>query len=594
MMLLIFNTLLLGNALAQQETTSENQEITRTAPPEAVALEDAVRAFERVERYPRTGEESEPTGVEASVVAVTVRRDGELIAESVHLTDDDLVGQAMRRARSMAMAWFERHPAFPMVPERWTIELELGGAWTPRSAQDWASLAKHASPGVRGVGVRLGTGAEETTSTLMPTRQLRYGLGPSGVWRRAAADVGAPLGMLADLVAHTGIRFYTFEVERVMKDSAWSPLKFPHRSGEVVGLDTITTPGLMQSASEMARFLESSLWTGERPLGMAGNLDLVNGARTPEIAPIREQLVAAMALARFARLDGADAEDAARARNGAINIIDDALSFVVGEELFADDPIASAIFLVAVAEAGRSGPIPARIAEALGPSRDLVISFATGQEGSHVEAGVASLLALALIRDARELGGPAEHLGVGQRIARAVLSNVGGEGSVIAMPWLAWAMIEGAAGEERVPGDLALLDFRDHAERYQTNDLMLSARDRDLVGGFIWPESPDIKPNWGSLHTVAALGIMLGDPRLTTKEERIERLDRLRRGARFVRELTVMADDLSGYKAGSDALGAVRRSVWGDEGAIDATAMGLLTLCETIEGVRRAFGNESD
>ena len=143
---------------------------------------------------------------------------------------------------------------------------------------------------------------------------------------------------------------------------------------------------------------------------------------------------------------------------------------------------------------------------------------------------------------------------------------------------------------DRVAGDAALRAARDRAERLQANTLLLDSEDRDLVGGFLWGEDARAYPDWRSAKTGAMLGMMLGEDRLTPADELPLRLDKLRRGARFLFQLGVDGSELWRLPAGAEALGGVRETVWGDVASIEATSIALIALCEALDGVARAFG----
>lgn len=584
--LTIFNVMCWHHTCFAQ-ATSENP---REALPETIGPGEAARVFQRVESIVRRGEDPGATGVRTSAVGVTLRWRGARIGEGVSLGGEDMVRDATREALKGVARWVKGDAGEVDWKAGVSLEVEVAGAWTPREAPDWPTLGVFAKPGVRGVGARLGTGDEERTGVLMPSRQLRYGLGPMGVWRRVCADVGAPIGLLGDIVKATGVRLYTFEVRRVTQAQRDAPIRFPHRTGEVVELTGVTMHALRERARETSGFLASNRWDGHRALGMRGDLVLATGLHRPEVAPIREQMIAAYALARYARTSGVDAASSARARHAAVGVLEDAVVVEPGETLFTEDPIAGAGFLIAAAELRRSGALSEEIQETLGAVRALVYDFGASPEGSRVEAGVAAFVALALVRDARDLDGPERHLVAGSTVSRALLNDLGAEGAHEAMPWLGWALLESSSGAEEVAGGKGLRAFRDHAESLQASDLLLDYEDRDLLGGFLWSEDAGAYPDWRSARLLAALGSLLGDERLTPADERARRLDRVRRASRFVMQLAVGDDALWTLGGGSGAVGGVRRVVWGDEAGIDASAMALLALCETIDGVERAFG----
>lgn len=577
-----------GAPATSAQTTSENTSATSDDSPTPAGT---AHVFQRVHDAVRLGDQTPENGEHQtpSVVTVTLRLNGVRIGYGrAQGTVDPYVG-ALGEALRSASAWADRS-SVDTWRERCSIEVEVGGGWKPRIARSWGELGTHAKPGARGVAMQVGQGADERSGVLMPGRQLRFGYGPIGVWRRAGADLDLPIGDLSSVLQTTGVRCYTFDVLRIAQEESGAPIRFLERTGEPVRLDAVTTPGVRALADDAARFLIAQRWTGEAALGMRGDMVLPTGQYDPDVAPLREQLIAAYALARYARTTDVPAENAALARQASIGVLADALRVEPGETLFSDDPVGAAAFLLCLAELSRSGPLLDTLFDAVAPARRMVVTFFGGPEGQRVEAGVAALVALALVRDHKDLGGPELNRSLGLTAARALLADMGAEGARDAMPWLGWTLIEGAEEDGRVLGDVPLLDFRDGAERLQANTALLDPIDHDLAGGFLWEDAPGAYPDWRSARIGAVLATMLGDERLTSNEECAQRLDRLRRSLRFVMQLTVDRGDLWRTPAGREALGGVRRTLWSNAASVDASAMTLIVACETIDSVEKVFG----
>ena len=129
-------------------------------------------------------------------------------------------------------------------------------------------------------------------------------------------------------------------------------------------------------------------------------------------------------------------------------------------------------------------------------------------------------------------------------------------------------------------------------ERVQDNQIergdMIEA-DRDLVGGFVLDAGGSPLPTWQGLRPMGLLASMLGDPALTrgtlARGEAGGQIIQLTESLRFLRQL--MAEERLGHMyADPDlALGGVRASLWDQTMPLTGSALGLVTLAETLESL---------
>jgi hypothetical protein len=168
------------------------------------------------------------------------------------------------------------------------------------------------------------------------------------------------------------------------------------------------------------------------------------------------------------------------------------------------------------------------------------------------------------------------------------------EGELVSqMPWLGWAELRLASlkGQDDVPAAVSLRQMRKLVWEHQIGPLDESATEQkggglDLVGGIVFaahaPGAP-ARPTWQAARPLAFLATMLGEPRLTGPAERNLELARLLAGLRFVRQLE--ADDTTAwmYPNRSRSLGGVRAAPWDQRMPLDASAMSLLFVCETLK-----------
>lgn len=573
----------------------ETASLTSLSPAEITgAFSEAARLLRSVD--PDFTDLQDPPGTTSARVAL--RLNGRFIAHATAQPEPET--SALQNASAAARLIAER--AIGAEASAWagslSVDIEFGGALRPAIARNWAELTPFASPGVHGVAVELGTGASLRRSTLMPADQIRFGLGGVGVWRRVCTQAGLAIGTLDQVIGPTGARLYAFDTYRIIQETPSGPVRFLTRGDRPVALASITTPNLRADADAMARFLIALRWTGEQRLGMGGDVLLGPGRTEPVVAPLREQMVAAFALARYARTDGIDAAQSSTALRAAQGVLSDALDVEVGEQLFLEDPIAAAAWIVAATELARSRPLPEKLSAAMPDVAALLMVAATDEMGARVEAGEAAIIALALVRHANEQPDEsparANQRALASTLARTLLADRRGA-LRDAMPWLGWAVLESTAPNEPIPGGELFRAFRAEMGARRASVELLGPAEADLSGGFIGERVGRARPTYESLRSAAFFATMLGDQRLTPAEQRVIELDGVRRSARFARRLMLDSEDLwrtpigrSGV-AGTPVVGGVRREAWSDTAAVDATALALLTLCETLDGVSRAF-----
>ncbi len=140
---------------------------------------------------------------------------------------------------------------------------------------------------------------------------------------------------------------------------------------------------------------------------------------------------------------------------------------------------------------------------------------------------------------------------------------------VAAMPWLGWASAENPVVEDasRPPelatlalgpegsiiGALALRRMRDQVWQHQLTPLTATEDTQDMIGGIVFTRGlaegssggGNPYPTWQCVSPLAFIATMLGDPRLTTAEDRPREIANLLLAMRFLRQLQV--DDASAW-----------------------------------------------
>jgi hypothetical protein len=156
------------------------------------------------------------------------------------------------------------------------------------------------------------------------------------------------------------------------------------------------------------------------------------------------------------------------------------------------------------------------------------------------------------------------------------------------MPWLyeAHLRLDGEAGELAQAGPLRemrkLLWERQVKQEQLITLPIANDPGQDLVGGIDLTQDASIDADWRTLRVLPALARMAHDPRLTDADERTRELARVLHGARFVRQLC-MDDSAASFSSDPRlALWGVRSAPWDARLPLEASAMGLISLSETL------------
>lgn len=155
------------------------------------------------------------------------------------------------------------------------------------------------------------------------------------------------------------------------------------------------------------------------------------------------------------------------------------------------------------------------------------------------------------------------------------------------MPWLGWAELA-LAPEGPVPAGPALRQIRDRVWEHQLSGEDAGAEEQDLVGGIVFTRGFVSLPTWSSSRPVAFCATMLGDPRLTTREELPGEVIRLLGAMRFLRQLSAGEVECRFYPDAALARGGVRAAPWDHRMPPEATAMAMLSVCEFLRSLAAA------
>ncbi len=563
------------------------------APP---GPSDVYRTYNAIEGWVRSGASpgATPEGSLPAVQAASVSLvlDGKRLGRATVASLDASPAVIQRAALGVVR---DLDPSLSAAQRaRIQISIELAGALVPYHADTIEELALGLSPGLEGVAVE----RNGRTEAAFPGAMLTRGIGPAiatvGLVNALGSDAQDALATPQQL-RERGYTIYRFESVHLAQPAAGSGAVFVHRGGRAVDGEEINARTMIAMGDAMAGYLMGLRWPGVEAYGLLGAQDPTTGRYDPPFANPVEQAVAALALLRYAEVRDPDPR-AAAARLAAVGVLEK-LGDVEEDELEPwTSPHNAAAVVLALAELGSRGvsssPALAELLDkcraTLHRSYDPTDGYADG-----LPQPAWGLIAGALVADHARLGSGAFNATELDAAVRLVYRDTGPSYLVGQMPWLGWAELEleGITGR-RTPAAPALRAMRRLTWDHQLRTDDLAHEDRDLAGGVVFTSATTPLPTWNLTRPLAFIATMVGDERFTrgspVEGEVPGELVRLLGSLRFVRQL--MADDSNAHMFARPARssGGVRAALWDQTITPEATAMGLLTVCETLESMDAA------
>ncbi|MEL6498547.1 MAG: hypothetical protein AAFQ31_08460 [Planctomycetota bacterium] len=417
-----------------------------------------------------------------------------------------------------------------------TIALELAGAPVPIDEATYTEISAAISPGMEAVAVGLGRQAD----AVFPLEMLFTGQQAGGAASRLVSELTGDAMMggrqPGGLVADAGASFFRLRTTAVAQVKPDEPPRVLYRGGRLVELrDVASRAALEQFADELAAWLA-------RQGGV--------GTYMPTNATVLEAPTEATAALRVFAL------------SRAIDRLDEAVAATVREQVGAMEPghpIAGALVDLARHELGLEPRFVTTIADDVPRVTRAINAYALARVGDHASAGE-------VVADLRRVDNASQLVGV--------------------MPWLGWAEIE-FAGDGDIPSAIALRQMREIVTGFQLTLSDAGADNLDLVGGVVFTSGTVPLPTWQTARPIAFLATMLGDERLTEPGEVDAELVNVLHSIRFLRQLSASEVEGFMYREPAEAVGGVRAATWDQRMPIDATAMALLVVVETLESIDR-------
>ena len=538
---------------------------------EPPGLSETLEAYDLLEPWVRALAVPEgATGPEVVGACVTLRYEGRVMGQGTIFGAGRLsVPQATLIAVAQAS---EKLPVtrdamaaerLRLAAEQLTISLEIAGPGVPLTDPTQKDLVAGFSPGVHGIALRFG----DLAAAIYPEEMLWTSQDVPGALRRLIAGITGDSAMalrpIEEVLEGAKMRVLRFRTRHVAQLEPGGQARLLHRGGRLVqGPEVQSMQALREWALGVGGFLIE-----HRDVGVYLPVnDSVRSAPSPLQRALR--MYALVSLAELTP----DAELRERSLAEASHDADVILvSWNVHEPRI---PASVAALLGVSLEAGLLGDLDR--AEAQKRVGDELTRLAKDIESVPVPEQPMVAWALAKLGRFDE--------------ARAIMpvcrrANQPGQ-LVERMPWLGLAEIE-LAGAEGVPSAPALREMREMMWRLQLSRADVMASEADLIGGVVFSGALTRLPTWQITRPLSFMGPMLAEPSLTEASELPAEMSNLFDALRFLRQLSAGDHEGHMYAAGGDWRWGVRPAPWDQSMPIETSAMTLICLCQTIQGLER-------
>lgn len=491
-----------------------------------------------------------PAGVKAPGAAITVRVSGRVAGyASVYEPGGGAFDAALRSAigdflqTDLVPHDATRRQRLADLARIALVHVELADELIPVSGATFAETGLAFSPGLDGAAARAG----DQTRAVFPERMLSTHTTPAQALTAACAALGMEAEPLDALRSQSGVRVFRFRTQSIGQIDPGGPPTFFHRGGHVQPLTKVVGRRLDEFAMALGGSILSRVWTQDGETRLLGTYDPVRDEYDPLVAPLEEHALAALALARWGKDDASARTLLARIAPSDLDTRTAAIALLALDELDTDP-----------------GDFHERCVSAL--------ADAESRESLSERALAAAALAARDPERAREL-------------ARGVLAKGGRGGVVSAAPWIVWA-VRDLEQDGDVLGAPALREARDVMWRHRVTRADAGSDEADLVGGIVFTTSRQPLPTAQSARAAAMGAAMLTVPALTPEHERPAQLAALLPTLRFMRQLGVWFEEARLFPNPERAYGGVRLALWDHRQPVEATAMTLIAVMDTLEAAR--------
>ena len=528
---------------------------------------DALATFANGEAWVRGGGDAVRTPDGAAGVEATLRLGGRVAGRS-SAWGDDACARALRGALDDARDGLGER----FDPARLSLSLDLAAPLVPLRDDAVEREVASLSPGLDGVAVRVGERVEAVFPGAMLTTGAAPGAALVSLFVRISGDTGDALRPVAELRDRHKGGLYRFRSLLLAQPGPGEPPTPLVRGGRLITEGGMTAGEIVRTCDGIAQNLMERRPPDPESLALPGTYRAVADRYDPPETGLRECMVAAYALLRYASTPGVDGLTAVDARVRALELLRHAADRTTE---FERDPVVASFALLAACEGlgevgGEGGVLPVLIASCRAPLQRAYDGGGFDADLAPASYGAVALGLVALGETTGELSDIARAEGA----VNQAYASAGVEGLVGQMPWLGLADVRLAALSGDEPrGGAALREMRRLVWDHQVGP---GAEEADLVGGILLGGT---RPDWQTLRPAAFVAAMLGEESLTRPDERLDEVAHLVRTARFVRQLC--ADDSSLlYTNPQRSAWGVREAVWSPDMPPDAASLALLTMSE--------------
>lgn len=530
-------------------------------------------------------------GDSTGALCVTLRYGGRVVGRSVEIGGPDALERAAANVLKDLKSFFGEQLRGEQA-DRIVISLEAAGALIPYQPSSWDAADLEIPAGIEGVGARWGEGDQQRLRLVFPSMMLTFGHGseksvgtggqaPGDALASCAANVlqDPSVGLRADpasdpvkLARDRKVMFYRFDVSQLAQINPVEAPVFLYRHGRVVQEKDINSAVMRTWADGLAQHLLNRVAVHDKGALVSGLYSPVSGACVPR-AEIGEEALIGLALARGAESGVLAPDIANRSREGARAILRDLAARDEAKRRVESSPIAAAAYLLTLRTLGVESP---ELKEATTAASKAVRAELEGTVRSP------SVYALALWAASSD----ASLQELAQQSLPKLFRAVPVEKLAAAMPWAVVAARTISTGED-IPSAGMFGEWRELVFKFVLRPQDAGSDGEDLVGGMVFTGAKSPLPSAQSLRVIGGLAALINDDRLTPPPERGKEIARLLPSLRFVRQL--MGDEYNGTMF-VDPLRAewgIRNAMWDQRMSGEASALGLITLCEAIEGTQR-------
>lgn len=566
--------------------------------------DDAMKAYGIVDAALRSWKIPDAAAMDPVPVGaccVTLRARGKVLGRGEAVGGSSCIALATRDAMIQAqggIAALRDELAFTSMAEAAgmvTIGVEFAGALIPVEFQTFGEMDRALSPGLDGVAVRIGEKLEATFPSVILQRTIAPSLASAAAAARLTGDptLGLPEAsesQPAKVRESRKATYYRFRVRHLVQGEPGAPPVFLHRGGKFFDQARLDVIELRRWADGLARNLVARRWTGEGAIGMSGTDWPALGKTDPAIAGPGEQSLTILAMCDYlaVRAGVGRFELAPRAERDpfgatALFLADELLTVEDTEAAPWSDPISAASTIVAMHAVQRVvQPKFVPKAEFLAKLDEPILAAFSPEGGwsPSVPEPARGLIAWAMLIRA---GDDAAKKQLADKAVTSIYLGVTPGRLIGQMPWLGFAELDRAGAAGDIAASTAYRDMR---------DLLSSALakpgedDQDMAGGIVFTTGGLPFPTWHTARPVSFLAAMLGDARLTDAGERPRQTARLMSNLRFLRQLSADEFVATAFADPKRTMWGVRSALWDQRQPVEATAITLIAVCETL----RSFG----